>query len=149
RECRGLWARGGRRWPGSGGPLARLTIDLEPYARAPVGAAPAVRERVDQVQAAAPGVVGCRGRRRGLEARPGIADLDPQRARGQDDLEPDRVVDAAAAVADAVRDELARQEPRRVRDRGLEAAGRERLDRVAGDGGRVRAAGQPQAQRAL
>src|SRR4051812_37974035 len=126
-------APGARPAGASGGLVARRPVDLEPYARAPVGAAPAVRKRVDEIEPATARVVGVRARRGRREARPVVGHLDPDAAGRERHVEADPVVLAAAAVDDAVRDDLARQQARGVRDRRLEAAGRERLDGRPGD----------------
>src|SRR3954470_7506544 len=111
--------------PASGALVARRAIHFEPYARATVRAAPAVGQRIDEEQPAPAGIVGVRAGRHGGEARPVVGDLDAQPARRERDVEADPVVLAGAAVDDAVRDDLAREQARRVRDGRLEASRRE------------------------
>src|SRR3954463_1570070 len=120
------------------GVVARRPVDLEPYAGAPVGAAPAVGQRVDEIEPAAARVVRVRARRRCRESRPVVGHLDPHAAGRKRPVEADPVVLAAAAVDHAVRDDLARQEARGVGDRRLEAAG--------GGGPRPRPRGRPRAR---
>src|SRR3954447_6742496 len=142
-------APGSRAVVASGAFFAGRAIDLEPYARAPVRAAPAVGERVDEEEAAAAGIVGigtCRDRR---EPRAVVGDLDPHAAGRERNVEADPVVLAAVAMDHAVRDDLAGEQARGVRDGRLEAARREPLDRRPRHRRRVCAAGQAQVQRAL